>query len=306
MLGGTGTVDRSVVGTHRPSRSASDPSSISIEISSSTNSGFPSAASAIRRSTSGSRDARPSNCSISLAASASVSGSRWIVVALSLPPPHIGRRSSSSARARHSRRIGASRDQSAMCSMRSRNVGSAQWMSSKTTTQRCVSSDLLEQPPDRPQGLLGGADRLRQPDRLRHAVDDPSCVLVILEQRRELEPHGLRCVVVETPAAARIASATGRKVTPSPYGAQWPRTTVARSAAEVMNSSTSRDLPTPAVPRTVNRWHARSVTAASNVWSSIMSGRSRPTSGACSLRGVATASGRTLTRRIALIGPTSL
>ena len=196
MLGGTGTVDRSVVGAHRPSRSASDPSSISIEISSSTNSGFPSAASAIRRSTSGSRDARPSNCSIRLAASASVSGSRWIVVALSFPPPHIGRRSSSSARARHSRSIGASRDQSAMCSIeiQERRLGPMDVVEDDDAAV-CV-----ERRSRRAAGSTTAFRRARRPLRTARSPGRrrrrPGCLLVTLEQRSELRDHVHRCVVV--------------------------------------------------------------------------------------------------------------
>ena len=55
-------------------------------------------------------------------------------MAFSLPPPHPGRASSSSGRAMHSTTIGASRERSLTCSIRSRNVGSAQWRSSNTTT----------------------------------------------------------------------------------------------------------------------------------------------------------------------------
>ena len=81
------------------------------------------------------RECRPAeeiliNCEVSSA----LSGSRRIEVAFSLPPPHPGRASSSSGRAMHSTTIGASRERSLTCSIRSRNVGSAQWRSSNTTT----------------------------------------------------------------------------------------------------------------------------------------------------------------------------
>ena len=51
-----------------------------------------------------------------------------------LPPPHPGRTSSSSLRATQSRKIGASRERSAMCSTRSTKTGSAHCRSSITTT----------------------------------------------------------------------------------------------------------------------------------------------------------------------------
>ena len=53
------------------------------------------------------------------------SGSSSTVVAFTLPPAQPGRRSSSSGRAMQSSRIGASRERSATCSTRSRNVSSA-------------------------------------------------------------------------------------------------------------------------------------------------------------------------------------
>ena len=53
---------------------------------------------------------------------------------LSFPPAQAGRSSRSSGRARHTSKIGAPRDHSAMCSMRSRKVGSPQFTSSSTTT----------------------------------------------------------------------------------------------------------------------------------------------------------------------------
>ena len=102
--------------------------------SSSAKSGLPSVASAIRAAASGGRVARLRRFAISSRVSSSPSGSSRIEVAFSLPPPQPGRASSSSGRAMHSSMIGASRDRSATCSTRSRNVGSAHWRSSNTTT----------------------------------------------------------------------------------------------------------------------------------------------------------------------------
>ena len=61
------------------------------------------------------------------------SGSRKIVVAFRFPPPQPGLSSRSSGRAMQTMRIGTSRDHSATCSIKSRNVGSAQLRSSKPT-----------------------------------------------------------------------------------------------------------------------------------------------------------------------------
>ena len=71
---------------------------------------------------------------ISSADSSRVSGSSRIDVAFSLPPPQPGRPSRSSGRARQTISTGASRTQSARCSIRSSSVGSPQCTSSNTRT----------------------------------------------------------------------------------------------------------------------------------------------------------------------------
>ena len=147
---------RAAPGSSAGRRRRSPCESCTIASISSTNSGLPSAARAdplaqlgveLGRRRAGARSARPSR--------ASSSGSSRTVVAFSLPPPQPGRSSSSSGRARHRSRIGASRDQSATCSTRSRNVGSAQWRSSKTTTSGRSRGGRLEEPPNRQRDLLG-------------------------------------------------------------------------------------------------------------------------------------------------------
>ena len=89
---------------------------------SSMKSGFPSAACRILARTSSVSCAPPASREINSSQSSPESASSRIVVALSLPPPQPGRSSSSSGRAMQSRRIGASRDQSATCSIRSRKT----------------------------------------------------------------------------------------------------------------------------------------------------------------------------------------
>ena len=82
--------------------------------------------------------APPSRLSISSSDSSTVSGSSVIA-----SPLHAARASRRSGRARQKRSIGASRDQSATCSMRSSSGGSAQWMSSKTSASgRCARARL--------------------------------------------------------------------------------------------------------------------------------------------------------------------
>ncbi len=76
----------------------------------------------------------PGSASIRRPTASPGSGSSRMVVAFSLPPPHPGCSSSSSGRAGQRTRMAASRTQSATCSISSRSVRSAQWMSSITTT----------------------------------------------------------------------------------------------------------------------------------------------------------------------------
>jgi hypothetical protein len=108
----------------------------------STNSGLPSDEARMRPRRSASSPAPASRPSISSSVSIRLSGSSSTVVALSFPPPQPDRRSRRSGRARHRSMIGASRDQSATCSIRSRNVGSPHCTSSSTTTKgREVATD---------------------------------------------------------------------------------------------------------------------------------------------------------------------
>ena len=120
MVGGTATSE--------------SPSSRSINSISSTNSGLPSDASRIRSLVAARSSPPASRLSISVDVSSPSSGSSRSEVAFDFPPPQAGRSSSSSGRATQRTKIGAPRDQSTTCSIRSRNVGSAHWMSSQTTT----------------------------------------------------------------------------------------------------------------------------------------------------------------------------
>jgi hypothetical protein len=92
---------------------------------SSTNSGLPPAVATIRCRNSAGSGLCACHPPMSWSVSESLSGSRSIEVALILPPAQCGRVSKSSGRARAMMRIGASRDQSAMYSTRSRKVDAA-------------------------------------------------------------------------------------------------------------------------------------------------------------------------------------
>ena len=85
----------------------------------------------------------------------SVSGLSSTDETFRFPPAQAGRSSRSSGRARPSRRIGASNVQSTTYSTRSRNVGSAQWRSSKTRTSGRSRGERLEELAYRPERRLG-------------------------------------------------------------------------------------------------------------------------------------------------------
>ena len=111
---------------------------------SSTNSGLPSArSSASCGSAGGGSPVAPvswlTSCSTSSALSSSESGSSWIDIDRTRPPPQLGLASSSSGRARQTMMSGA-RTPSARCSMRSSRGGSAQWMSSNRSTSGWTSA----------------------------------------------------------------------------------------------------------------------------------------------------------------------
>ena len=137
MVGGTGSERSSAVAFQRPFSRMINPSSTSMPSSSSMKSGLPSAAASTRSRASSSSSTRPSRFSTRRPHASVSSGSSRTEVALSFPPAQAGRRSRSSGREAQISRIGASRDQSDTCSTRSRKVGSAQWMSSNTTTSGC-------------------------------------------------------------------------------------------------------------------------------------------------------------------------
>ena len=124
------------------------------------------------------------------------SGSSAIAVALSLPPPQAGRTSSSSGRAMQASRIGASRDQSAMYSIRSRRVGSAHWMSSITkTTGRddAIDSSSLRIA----QSVSSGTAAPPAPITCAIRSRDPAPVGVVAQQPEQLRPHLRRAIGVD-------------------------------------------------------------------------------------------------------------
>ena len=136
---------------------------------SSTNSGLPSATSAMRARASTAISAPPSRFEMRPSVSAPVSGFSVTSGALGRPVVQPGRASSSSGRAWQTISTGAPWIRSARYSSRSRNVGSPQWMSSRTTISGRRAASLLQQLAHRPEGLLRprrvAADRAGRPAR---------------------------------------------------------------------------------------------------------------------------------------------
>ena len=187
------------------------------------------------------REARRSAAAVSAASSGSSSTRRRV-----RPCRRPSRPPVEQLRPRHAEhRIGASRERSATCSTRSRNVSSPQWRSSNTQTSGCSARDRLEQLAERPGDLLA---------RGRRASVSPSSDRIVSAATGSTSDRGellddLDHRPVRDPLAVRKAAAShDQRVVERAQG----------------TPPTSRDLPTPAAPRTVKSWHARSRRARSD------------------------------------------
>ena len=145
-------------------------------------SGFPSAASAMRRLACGESSVPAASAPMSTDDSSWESGSSRMEVAFSFPPAQPGRPSSSSGRARQRISTGALRTQSARCSIRSSSVGSAQWTSSKTSTSGRSLRERLGQLADRPEDLLADCPARARSDGAVEPLGDRVRVRVVAEQ----------------------------------------------------------------------------------------------------------------------------
>ncbi len=187
-----------------------------------------------------------------------------------------GRCSSSSGRAVQRSRIGASVDEPAMRSTRSRNVVSAQWTSSKRRTRgrrrAQVSNSLLIPRKSSSTGYSASESPIAAAT--GSAATAASCPSSSRTRSRARSgPSSSRI-----PAAWRTISTIGQNVMPRPYERQRPRMTSASPPTVAANSSIRRDLPTPASATRVTARHLRPTTAASNADRSSSSSASRPTS----------------------------
>ena len=199
------------------------PPSSSIRTVSSMKSGFPSVVSStvVRCSSESSNDSPAASASRSSALSSRGSASSSIDVARTLPPPHVGRSVSRSARARQRISSGTSLIPLARCSTRSSIGSSAQWMSSNTRTRGCrsassvaqvcaaqrdlrrraLSPDRVEHPRRKSEELAHGGVAAAEAELLRRRVErvvvgDPGCHL-----------HHLRDGPVRDALAVREATA---------------------------------------------------------------------------------------------------
>ncbi len=197
-------------------------------------------------------------------------------VAFSLPPPQPGRSSSSSGRAMHSSRIGASRVQSATCSIRSRNAGSAQWMSSNTTTSgaRAPGARGTSGPPRTSSSRATGSTHADEAGAAA-ASRPPASV----EDGRRSWSRAARGGSSSDRRSGRLVHHLGQR-------AERDALAVGQASAAQdrrgggrarRNSRTRRDFPTPAGPSSVNRCAVRSATRARKARSrSCSSARGRP------------------------------
>ena len=122
-----------------------------------------------------------------------------------LSPGPSGRTSSRSGRAVHRISSAHPRAQSATCSIRSSRVGSAQWMSSNTSTVGRRSGDDLERPAKRPEHLLDRGRSPAQTDRPGDPLGNQEPVLVVCDQPLQRRT-GSRPVVTLADLGRRLAA----------------------------------------------------------------------------------------------------
>ena len=134
-VSGSSSCGSSAVAVQRPSSRTIPPSSMSWRRISSRKKGLPSARARMRPRVWSGRPSTSSRCATSSPAASRDSGLRKTEETLRRPPPHVGLVSVSSGRAGQTKSIGPSA-RPASSSSRSSSIGSAQWMSSITTTSR--------------------------------------------------------------------------------------------------------------------------------------------------------------------------
>ena len=163
------------------------------------------------------------------------------------------------------------------CAIRSSSVASAQWMSSNLSASG-RSEAMLSSSFRTPQKSSGTG---KSPSSRPTAAATRS-ITAASPPRLAIFPRATSGASSSTIAAAsRTISTSGQNVMPRPYGRQRPRRVVAVEPIWSKNSSTRRDLPTPAWATIVTIRQLPAATAASNSATSVASSASRPTMGSC-------------------------
>ena len=194
------------------------PDSSSMRTVSSMKSGFPSvvARTVSRSSFVSSADSPATSASRSCALSASGSASSSIEVERTLPPPHAGRSSSRSLRARQRIRSGTSLTPLARCSIRSSIGSSARWMSSNTSTSGCRSASSVAHVCA--AQAISDADRSPAPT-ASSTPDASASRSATASSPQQFRSFSLAASTVSSsvmPAATFTISAIAQYVTPSP------------------------------------------------------------------------------------------
>ena len=214
MLGGTVRAPRSTLATQPPPARRIRPSSIIIETICSTKSGLPWAASMIRRRGPAASAISPSRPLTTSALSASLRGRSAMVVARGRSSRQPGRSSSSSGREVQRTTSAASSPFSATWAIRSRKVGSAQWMSSITVTtgppRATISSSRRAAQKVSWTGWVASESPIT--DASRSATSAASSPSRPVSRARAWSAGSFSAM----PAASRAISASGQKVIPSP------------------------------------------------------------------------------------------
>ena len=278
MVGGTSTCCRSPVGR---SPGPAHPSSTSMASICSTYRGMPPAARRIRARVSAPMrrppGSPPSRLSSRPAAAASASGSSSTVEAFSLPPPHRGRSSRNSGRARGRQEewrvaapVGEVLDDVQQSRFGPVHVIQDQHHrprrpsdSTSRRTAQCVSSASAGVP----HSPARGANR----STTRSASGSSGSNERSRARPRSSSEPGSR------PAACRNICWSGQKTMSSPYDRHRPDSTVVVAGSPASTSDSSRVLPTPAAPSTVTSWQRRSARLRSRACSRTATSRSRPT-----------------------------
>ncbi len=185
--------------THSSPSRCTAPVSISIDNICSTYSGLPSAVLTMRPSRARGSPAAPSRFVTTCAAAARPSGRSTSRLERSRSP-HCGRSSSKSWRAVASSSTGASSIVSSRFSSRSRNAGSAQWMSSNSASTGFCAARRLHEAARTPVDFVQRERRGAEPGGRRHAIGN------VGDRRRTQAVSRARC-----PACRRCGSRPPRR-----------------------------------------------------------------------------------------------